>query len=391
MRKRKLCVVTGSRAEYGLLYWLLKEIQDDDALELQLVATGMHLSPEFGLTYRVIETDGFRIDAKVEMLLSSDSPVGIAKSMGLATIGFADAFERLRPDLVVMLGDRFEILAAAQAAMAAGLPIAHIHGGETTEGAIDEAIRHAVTKMAHFHFPAAEAYRRRIVQLGEAPERVLNFGAPGLDNIARLRLLERVELEQALGFGLGTTNFLVTYHPVTLGTEPPDVPMRALLAALDRYPDAHVVITKPNADTGGRVLMELIDAYAARFPGRVFASTSLGQLRYLSMMRLADVVVGNSSSGLIEAPALGKPTVNVGMRQAGRLKAVSVIDTDESEAGIAAGLALALTPAFEETARTAESLYGDGGASKRIKDHLKTVVLDGVLVKTFHDLGPAGL
>ncbi len=390
MRKRKICVVTGTRAEYGLLYWLLREVRDDPDLELQLIATAMHLSPEFGSTYRVIEEDGFRIDAKVEMLLSSDSPAGVAKSIGLGVIGFADAIDRLRPDILVLLGDRFEILAAAQAAMVARVPIAHLHGGEATEGLIDEAIRHAVTKMSHLHFVAAEPYRRRVIQLGEHPDHVHTAGAVGLDNIRRLQLLERDMLERELSFPLGDRSFLVTYHPVTLSGQPPREAMQELLTALDAFPDARVIITKPNADTDGRSICAMIDAYAAEHRDRVLATTSLGQLRYLSAMTHVSAVIGNSSSGLIEAPALRKPTVNIGERQRGRLRAGSVIDCPERSDAIIAAITRALSPEFRQAIQKAASPYGFGNASVQIKELLKSARLDGILFKSFHDMaGPA--
>lgn len=386
MKRRSICVVTGTRAEYGLLYWLIKEIQEDPELELQLLATGAHLSPEFGLTYKSIEGDGFLISEKVEMLLSSDSPVGIAKSMGLAMIGSADALQRLKPDLVVLLGDRYEILAVAQAALAARIPIAHLCGGETTEGAIDEAIRHSLTKMAHLHFVSAEPYRRRVIQLGEAPERVFNYGDTGIDNIRRMQLLSRTELEQALRFDLSGPYLLVTYHPVTLQERDPAEAMESLLQALERFPELKVVLTKPNADAGGRAIAELAERYAERRPERVLLSTSLGQLRYLSAMKHCSAVVGNSSSGIVEAPALGKPTVNLGERQSGRLKAASVIDCREESSEIAAALEKALSPRFQQECAGVESLYGGGAASSQIKECLKRVELSGLLVKRFHDL-----
>lgn len=387
MSKRKICAVTGSRAEYGLLYWLMKGIQQDDALELQVIATGMHLSPEFGLTYKVIEDDGFVINAKVEMLLSSDTPVGITKSIGLGVIGFADALDRLRPDILVLLGDRYEILAAAQAALVIRIPVAHLHGGETTEGVIDEAIRHAVTKMSHFHFVAAERYRQRVIQLGERPENVLVFGAPGLDSINRLNLLGRDDLEKSLGFQLGKTFFLVTYHPVTLSDQSPEQAMRELFSALDHFMDAKIIFTKPNADTDGRMICRLIDNYAAHQRGRVMVSASLGQLKYLSALKHADVVIGNSSSGLIEAPALKKPTVNLGDRQKGRLKAPSVIDCSETEASIVAAIKQALSVDFQRSLSGTISPYGDGNASEKIKEFLKIVPLGGILQKKFYDMG----
>lgn len=387
---RKICVVTGTRAEYGLLYWLLKEIQGDPDLQLQVVATSMHLSPEFGCTYRVIEEDGFLIDAKVEMLLSSDTSVGITKSIGLGVIGLADAFDRLRPDILVLLGDRFEILAAAQAAMVARIPIAHLHGGEATEGLIDEAIRHAVTKMSHLHFVAAEPYRKRVIQLGEHPEHVVTVGAVGLDNIKRLTLLDKEELERSIGFLLGNKSFLVTYHPVTLGSQGPRAAMEELLTALDAFPDTQVIFTKPNADTDGRVICEMVDTYAASRPGRVMATTSLGQVKYLSTMAHVTAVLGNSSSGLIEAPALKIPTVNLGDRQRGRLRAASVIDCPERSGDIIAAIQKAISPEFSKTLENAVSPYGYGNASTVIKDMLKNTRLEGILRKSFYDIDMAG-
>lgn len=381
---RKICVVTGSRAEYGLLYWLLKDIAADPGLELQIIATGMHLSPEFGLTYRQIETDGFTIDAKVEMLLSADTPVAVTKSLGLGVIGFADALDRLSPDIVVVLGDRFEILAAAQAAMLARIPLAHIHGGETSEGAYDEGIRHAISKMAHWHFVAAESYRQRVVQLGEDPQRVFNVGAPGLDHLRRTSLLSRGELEQSLGMRLGQPLLLVTYHPVTLGERTPEAAMEELLAALRELSDACVVFTYPNADTGGRALRQAIDRFVGDHPQRMRGYASLGQLRYLSLMRQADAIVGNSSSGLTEAPALKRATVNIGDRQKGRLKASSVIDVPEQRAEISAAIRRALSPEFREHLRKTQSLYGCGDASAAMLRQLKATL--PAIQKPFFDI-----
>jgi len=383
---RKICVVTGTRAEYGLLYWLLKEIKADKELQLQLVVTGMHLSPEFGLTYKTIEADGFMIDAKVEMLLSSDTPVGISKSIGLGVIGLAEAFSSLKPDVVLLLGDRFEILSAAQAAMIARIPIAHIHGGEATEGLIDEAIRHSVTKMSHIHFVASEVYRNRVVQLGEAPERVFNFEAPGLDNLARLKLMNRAELEKSIGFKLGELNFLVTYHPVTLRDCDPISTLGELFSALDAFSTAKVIITKPNADTNGRGIIQAIDKYAHDRPERVMAFTSLGQLRYLSAIKHVDLVIGNSSSGLVEVPALKKPTIDIGERQKGRLKARSVISCGETSKEIKAAMRKALSHDFQRKLNATVSLYGACNASVKIKNCLKKIRLDGILLKKFYDL-----
>lgn len=381
MSKRKIAVVTGTRAEYGLLYWLIKHIQQDPDLQLQLIVTGMHLSPEFGLTHRVIEQDGFAIDAKVEMLLSSDTPVGIAKSMGLATIGFADALERLRPALMVVLGDRYEILAAAQAALVARIPIAHLCGGDVTEGAFDEAIRHSLTKMSHLHFVTNEEAARRVRQMGENPAHVFNVGSPGLDQLRHVPLMGRPELEESLGFQLRSRNLLVTFHPVTLDLDDPTVQFQALLDALDALgPEVGVVLTKPNSDNGGRALIQMIDAFAVGRPN-VSVHTSLGQLRYLSTMAQVDAVVGNSSSGLYEVPSFQKPTVNIGDRQKGRLQAASVINCEPT----AEAIREAIARAFELDCRGVVNPYGDGRSSERILAEIKRVVDPaGLLKKRFH-------
>lgn len=382
---RTICVVSGTRADYGLLQWVMHGIRRDPALKLQVVATGMHLSPEFGLTYREIEADGFTIDRKLEMLTSSDSPSGVTKSIGLGVIAFADAFMELRPDIVLVLGDRFEIFAAVTAAMIAGLPIAHLHGGEITEGAFDDAIRHSITKMAHLHFVAAEPYRRRVVQMGESPERVFLSGGLGVDTIRKTPLLNRADLEAAIGFKLGRKNLLVTFHPVTL--EPGAAPgqMAALLKALDSLRDTHLIMTMPNADTGGRELIRLVEQFVATRP-HARAYTSLGQLRYLSCMAHVDGVVGNSSSGLAEAPSFRKGTVNIGDRQRGRLKVASVIDCDPDCASILAAIETLYSPLFQASLKKVESPYGDGGASEKIVDVLKHFDIDGITKKSFCDL-----
>jgi UDP-hydrolysing UDP-N-acetyl-D-glucosamine 2-epimerase len=385
--QRKICLVTGARADYGLLYWLMKEIKADPDLELQLLATGMHLSPEFGLTYRTIEEDGFTINEKVEMLLSSDTPVGIAKSIGLGVIGFADALARLKPDILVLLGDRYEIFAAAQAALIARIPMAHIHGGESTEGVIDEAIRHAVTKMAHLHFVASEPYRNRVIQMGENPGLVFNFGAPGLDNINKLKLLKKEDFEKLINFKFGNVNFLITYHPVTLLNDRSESPMGFLLAALDYFPEAKIIFTMPNADTHGRIIIGMIERFVKEHGNNSIAFTSMGQIRYLSAIQHVDVVIGNSSSGLIEVPLFKKPTVNIGDRQRGRLKAKSIIDCDENTEEIIAAIKKALSPEFHETLKDVSSLYGYGDASPKIKEILKTINLDGIIIKKFYSYG----
>ncbi len=385
--KRRVCVVTGSRAEYGLLYWLMKEIQASEALELQVVATGTHLSPEFDLTFRNIEADGFPINAKVEMLLSSDTPIGIAKSIGLGLISVVDAFECLRPDIVVLLGDRFEIFAAAQAALVARIPIAHLHGGETTEGVIDEAFRHAITKMAHLHFTAAEEYRQRVIQLGEDPSRVFGFGAAALDNIRRLELLDRPGLEAALGAPLGQRNLLVTFHPVTLEHATARRQFGELLAALDALPaDTRLIFTKPNADTDGRVISAMIDDFVACHSNRAVAYTNLGQLLYLSLMQLVDGVVGNSSSGLIEAPGFHTGTINIGDRQKGRVRGDSVIDCEPTRESIAAALEHLMSNKFRVSLAQTVNPYGVEPVAAQIAEVLATYPLDGILKKRFFSI-----
>jgi len=383
---RKICVVTGSRAEYGLLYWLMREIAADPGLRLQVLVTGMHLSPEFGSTYRVIEADGFHIDRRVEMLLSSDSPIAMAKSLGLGTIGSADAFASLEPDAVVVLGDRFEILAAAQAAFLSGIAVAHISGGEVTEGAVDDAIRHAITKMARYHFVATESYRRRVIQLGEPPENVFNVGDPGLDNIVRLELLLREPFAAALGMNPARPFFLVTYHPVTSGTADPGAGVQSLLESLDTFTGYDLLITRPNADAGGREISRVLDEYAKSRTGRVHVVTSLGQLKYLSAMRHCEAVVGNSSSGIVEAPAMGKPVVNIGPRQSGRLKATCIIDCAATRAAITAALTRAVSVEFKAAAAQCDSLYGNSSASTQICTALRQLDLARNTAKRFHDL-----
>jgi len=383
--KRKICVVTGTRAEYGLLRWVMAGIRDSPALELQLVATGMHLSTEFGLTHREIESGGFHIDRKVEMLLSSDTPVGIAKSIGLGLIGFADVLQQLQPDMLLVLGDRFEIFAAAAAALVARIPIAHLHGGETTEGAFDEALRHSVTKMSHLHFVATPQYRRRVIQLGEHPDRVFCVGGLGVDTITKTPLLDRAALEASLGFELGAKNLLITFHPVTLENATAAAQLAELLAALDTLTDTRLIFTMPNADTGSRELLEMLAAFVAGHPNaRIY--DSLGSVRYLSCIAQVDAVVGNSSSGLTEVPTFGKATVNIGDRQRGRIKARSVIDCPPDRRSILLALQELYSPAFQTMLKTVTNPYGAGGASEAIVEVLGSCSLAGLLKKSFYDL-----
>lgn len=386
MAKRKICVITGTRADYGLLYWLMREIKGDSNLDLQVVVTGTHLSTAFGETVTVIANDGFMIDERVDLEIGNDTPAGIARSLGLAVIGMGQAFEKLRPDIVVVLGDRYEILGAAEAAMIARVPIAHIHGGEVTEGAIDDAMRHAITKMAHLHFVAAEDYRTRVLQLGEVPEQVFTVGAPSLDSIKNLELMSRVDLEEDLGLQSGCVFFLVTYHPETLGAGKPGAEAEELLEALDQFPDIQVVLTGVNADPGYSAIARLAAIYAERQKHRVLLCQSLGQLRYLSAMKFAAAVVGNSSSGIIEAPAFGVPTVNIGGRQDGRLRAPSIIDCPGNSADIASGIRRALHPNFHKSIQNMVTPYGAGGASQKIKHYLKTTNLEMLTRKPFHDI-----
>ncbi len=383
--KRKICIITGTRAEYGLLRWVMQGIKDDSELTLQIIATGMHLSPEFGLTYREIEKDGFQIDRKVEMLTSSDTPVGIAKSMGVGMIGFADALNDLRPDLIVVLGDRFEIFSAVSAALVARVPVAHLHGGEATVGAFDEALRHSITKMSHLHFVAAEEYRQRVIQLGEQPDRVFLAGGLGIDNIKRLKLLDREELESSLDFKLGIKNLLITFHPVTLENATASDQMAELLAALSDLTDTQLIFTLPNADTGSRALIKMVEQFAAQHPN-AHAYTSLGQLRYLSCIAQVDGVVGNSSSGLAEVPSFRKGTINIGDRQLGRLQAASVINCEPARPSIAAALKRLYTTDFQLSLSQVRNPYGEGGASEKVVETIKHHALDGIAKKVFYDL-----
>ena len=379
---RKVAVVTGSRAEYGLLYWVLHDLRAAAGVELQLIVTGMHLSPEFGMTVNVIEKDGFAIARRVEMLLSSDTAGGVAKSMGLGVMGMSDALEQLRPDVVLVLGDRFEILAAVQACLVHNIPVAHIAGGDTTEGAFDESIRHAITKMAHVHFATNELSARRVRQLGEDPRHVHVVGNPGLDHLKRMPLLDRAALADSLGAPLGARNLLITFHPVTLEPGESERQFGELLAALEATGDDTTLwFTRPNADTGGRAISALLDSWAAKHPARVHVHSSLGQLRYLSLMAQVDAVVGNSSSGLYEAPSFRIPTVNIGDRQRGRLATSSVLDCAPERAAIQATLVRALALDCSAVVNP----YGDGESSARIVSALAALPPRAELLKKhFH-------
>ena len=382
---RKICVITGSRAEYGLLRPLMLAIKAEPALTLQLVVTGAHLSADHGATFHEIVNDGFTIDWRVDLQLGADTAVQIASAIALGVSGTAKALAQLQPDLVLVLGDRYEIFAAVAAALVARIPVAHLHGGECTEGAYDEAIRHAITKMSHLHFVAADEYRKRVIQLGEQPQRVFLSGSLGIDNIKTLALLERGELETALDFHLGPKNLLVTFHPVTLEPGASAGQLAELLQALEALPDTHLIFTLPNADNEGARLAAMVQQFVATHPhARCYAS--LGQLRYLSCVRHVDGVVGNSSSGLIEVPSLHKGTINIGERQQGRLRADSVIDCVPERAAIAAALQQLYSPQFVAKLGTLANPYGDGGATARIVKVLATEPLHGLLKKTFYNI-----
>jgi GDP/UDP-N,N'-diacetylbacillosamine 2-epimerase (hydrolysing) len=381
----KLCVVTGSRAEYGLLSPLLALIKKDRSATLQLLVTGMHLSPEFGSTYRQIEKDGFTIDEKVEMLLSSDTDTGTVKSTGLAMIGFADAFQRLQPHWVIVLGDRFEIFAAATAAHLLKIPVAHLHGGELTEGATDDAMRHAITKMSYLHFTATEEYRKRVIRLGESPDRVWNVGAIGLENIRTLKLLDRKKLSAQLGFPIDKPTVLVTFHPVTLEKDTAEGQMENLLVALDQFPGLQVLFTLPNADAKGRAIMRIIEEYVVKNPARSRAFASLGQLKYLSALQYVKVVVGNSSSGIIEAPQFNIPTVNIGDRQTGRIKPASVIDVGTDVQSIVTGIRKAVSPAFLKSCSKVKNPYAGGNTAATILQTIRQAGQLSSVKKPFYE------
>lgn len=384
--KRKICVVTATRAEFGLLYWIIKELHENNSVELQLIVTGMHLSPEFGLTYSEIELSGFPVTKKVEILLSSDTPVGVSKSMGLALISFTEIFTELEPDLLLLLGDRFEMLSVASAALVSKIPIAHIHGGETTIGAIDESIRHAITKMSHLHFSTTDTYRDRIIQLGENPKRVFNFGAPGLDNLTNLVFLDKDDIEERIKFTLGNTSALVTFHPETLVNLEIEDQFSQILDALSLNPNIRVIFTKANADVGGRLINKMIDDYVSKNSNRCICFASMGQLLFLSTIRLVDLVIGNSSSGIIEAPSLNTITINIGDRQKGRVKALSVIDCKPITEDINRAILVALSMKAKFKKLNINNPYFKKDSSKNIAKVLCDIPLCNLIKKDFFDL-----
>jgi len=387
MKKRKICIVTGSRAEYGLLKPLMVKIKEDNNFILQTVVTGTHLSKDFGLTYKEITNDGFELDYKVDIDLTDDTPVGISRSMGLAMIGFGKAYEQLKPDMVVVLGDRFEIFSAVASAHVTRIPVVHLHGGEVTEGAFDDAFRHSITKMSYLHFVSTEECRKRVIQLGETPDRVFNVGAIGLDNIKDMKLLSRDELEKALKFKFNKCNLLVTYHPVTLENDTSQEQFQEILNAIDQLEDTNVVFTKTNADTNGRIINKMIDEYVEKERSKAIAFTSMGQLKYLSTMQFVDAVVGNSSSGIIEAPSFKIATVNIGDRQKGRIKATSVIDCEPTKDAIYNAIHKAMQhKGFRDTVDKIINPYGGGDTSNKIKNILNNFQVGQSLKKSFYDL-----
>jgi GDP/UDP-N,N'-diacetylbacillosamine 2-epimerase (hydrolysing) len=382
---RKICVITGSRSEYGLLRSVMQEIKDSSDLTLQVIATGMHLSPDFGLTFQEIEADGFQINHKVETLIGDDSPLGIAESMSKGLIGCAKAFHELKPNLIVVLGDRYEIVVAVLAALVAKIPVAHIHGGELTVGAFDDALRHSITKMSHLHFVAAEEYKERVIQLGEDPEKVFLVGGLGVDNINKLELLSKSELENSLNLTFQEKSLLITFHPVTLEDANSASQMKELLNVLSNLENTTLVFTLPNADTGSQELIQTIQDFVTKNLN-AYAFSSLGQVKYFSCIAQVDGVIGNSSSGLTEVPSFKKGTINIGDRQKGRLQAKSVINCEANESSIAAALKILYSEKFVRLLPSVVNPYGVGGANSKIVKRLRETSLENIVMKTFHDL-----
>lgn len=390
MMRRKICIVTTSRADYGILYWLMDEINRDSALKLQIIVSGMHLSPEFGMTSKIVEKDGWRIDKKIDMVVSSDSETAAIKSLGMAMFGFADALAELHPDMLVLLGDRFELLAPAIASMILKIPIVHLYGGETTQGAVDEAVRHAITKMAVIHFPAAEEYGKRIIQMGESPKNVFNYGSVGLDNLFKLKLLSKSELEKVLELDLNNKTAMVTFHPETLETGDQTIHVRNLLKAIEMA-EIQAVFTMANADPFGKQINERIVAFCRMNPRRFKFIDNLGQTTYLSCLKHFDLMIGNSSSGIAEAPSFALPVVNIGDRQKGRIKARNIIDSGTDAKSIGRSIEIALSKDFRNSLKGMNNpyqKYRDGKTALRIKEKLKIINLEKMsLKKAFVDLG----
>lgn len=384
--KKIISVLTATRAEYGLLKPIINKLMNVPEFDVRVVATGAHLSPEFGLTYKEIERDGIAIDERIEILLSADSPSAISKSMGLAMISFADYFDKLRPDMLMVLGDRYETLAICCAAMNQKIPIAHLYGGETTEGAVDESIRHAISKLSYLHFTSTDEHRRRVIQLGEHPDRVFNVGAIGIENILNEKLLSKADLEKSIDFKLDKPYGVVTFHPVTLEENSSEKQIKALLEACRAFKNMKFIFTKANADANGRIINQMIDDFVENNDDAI-AFTSLGLVRYLSALKYCTMVIGNSSSGLLEAPSFGVPTINIGDRQKGRLQADSVINCEPTQGEIEKAISLALTNEFREKARKTVNPYGDGNTSSKIVNIVRDFILNDKinLKKRFYD------
>lgn len=385
---RKICVVTGTRAEYGLLCRLMRLIQESPNTQLQVIATNMHLSPKYGNTYQEIEKDGFTIDRKIPIIDESapDNAVTTVKSMAAALTGFAEAYAELKPDMVVVLGDRYEILAAAEAALIERIPIAHLHGGEVTEGAYDDAIRHSITKMSHLHFTSTEEYRKRVIQLGEQPERVFYVGAPGVENIKKFPLMSKEEVEESVNFKLDENTILVTYHPVTLGEHTAEKDIKEFIGALVERKDLRVFFTMPNSDTGSQAIVDAINEFVANNPDRAIAYKSLGIKRYLSVMKYAGAVVGNSSSGLLEVPSFGIPTLNIGDRQKGRMAADSVYNCETDKESILKGLDVVMSSVFKKKAKETHNPYEKANTSEEVFKVISTYPLEQLKQKQFYNL-----
>lgn len=383
---KKICVVTATRAEYGLLKPLMLRLRDSEDFELQVLVTGAHLSPEFGLTYGFIEEDGFSIDEKVEMLLSSDTATGIVKSMGVGMIGYSDAFTRLSPDAVIILGDRYEMLSVASSATIFNIPIIHLHGGEITEGAYDDAIRHAITKISALHFTSTDEYRQRVIQMGENPFNVHNVGAIGLDNINTLSLLTRDQLEENLGIQFNRYNYQVTFHPETLSHISSEEQFEVLLSAINKQEDSYFVFTKANADTDGRIINQMIDKFVAKNPQKASSYNSLGSLRFLSVVKICDAIVGNSSSGIIEAPSLLTATINIGDRQKGRTQAKSILNCSINKTEILNCFEKVRNTDFQESILATVNPYGNGGTSEKIINILEAIDFNKLRTKEFYNI-----
>lgn len=384
---KKVCVLTATRAEYGLLKRVILTLQEDAFIDVRVAVTGMHLSPEFGFTYHEIEKDGIKIDKKIEILLSSDTAQGVSKSMGLALISFGEYFASLKPDMLVVLGDRFETLAVCMAALIERIPIAHIHGGETTEGAIDEAIRHAITKFSYLHFPSTEEYKKRIIQLGEAPERVFNVGALGVENILKEDLTSKASLEQSLEYSLGAIYAVVTYHPVTLEESTAEMQLKELLDALNEFPQIKYIFTKANADSQGRIINQMLEQYVLNSDKGILVD-SLGTQRYLSALKNCAMVIGNSSSGIIEAPLFQIPTINIGDRQKGRIQANSILNCKPKKTEITSAMEKALQMIENRELPSLDLKYGNGTTSVQIVKEIKKVLTQETIniKKEFYDL-----